>query len=37
MDNSLFDLTFDKIMIVFSSVIFGAAAVGQASSLLPVN
>lgn len=35
-ENNKFDLNFEKIMLVFSCVIFGAQSVGQAASLMPV-
>ena len=34
--NKLFDLNFEKIMRVFSALIFGAQNVGQTSSWMPV-
>ncbi|RNA33916.1 Multidrug resistance 1 [Brachionus plicatilis] len=34
-ENNLFGMTFENIMLVFSCIIFGAQSVGQASSLMP--
>nr|QNH67866.1 ATP-binding cassette transporter subfamily B member 1 X2 [Brachionus rotundiformis] len=34
-ENNLFDISFEDIMLVFSCIIFGAQSVGQASSLMP--
>ena len=34
-EKKMFGLTFEKIMLVFSCVIFGAQSVGQASSMMP--
>ena len=36
-EKNLFDLNFEKIMRVFSVLIFGAQSVGQAASMMPVN
>ena len=33
--NNLYDMTFEKLMTVFSCIIFGAQSVGQASSMMP--
>nr|QNH67928.1 ATP-binding cassette transporter subfamily B member 1 X2 [Brachionus plicatilis] len=34
-ENNLFGMTFENIMLVYSCIIFGAQSVGQASSLMP--